>query len=110
MEIITGVSPNCSEATIRLRVDNIPEDVIKKLIKKIEINCGYHDNDPKEADWDDDKVEKEYEWLSTCVWRKKIFGTDCITIKGDAPYNCSEEIELVISKYITKPEIEFEDE
>ena len=109
MEIATGINPNCSEATVRLRIDNIPEETISKLLKEIEINCGYHDNSTEDQDWDDQKVEKEYDWGETSVWRNKVFGVDCINIKGDAPYNSSEEIKTIISKYIPNPEMEWED-
>ena len=76
------LNPNCSEATMRLNITDLPENVVKKIVKAIEQVKNENDGDEGGNGW----------WYDTWYSIDYIFNTRVITISGDAPYNHYDEL------------------
>ncbi len=64
------LNPNCSEAVMRIRTDNLNECERGRLTNLLQ------------------ELEKDEErWYHTGFSDETIFGVSCITIQGDVPYN-----------------------
>ena len=111
MIIETGVQANCSELTMRINVNKVSPEIIEKLLTKLRLECDdfYNTNEEEKSEWDDQEKSKEFEWYETSVSEEKIFGTNVVTIDGNAPYNSFDEVVSVIKRYIKKPIIETEE-
>ncbi len=108
MIIERGINPNCSEATVRIRTNGEDPHKTKDLFDKIsfELNQNYEDKNEVE-DWDDEKPKREFDWSEAYIEFETIFGTECLKIRGDAPYNCAEEITGVIKRYLPRADVEW---
>jgi len=111
MIIEKGIQANCSELTMRINVNKVDPKITEQLLAKLRIECDdyYNSNEEEKTEWDDQDKKKEFEWYETSVSEDKIFGTNVITIDGNAPYNSYEEVVSVIKRYIKKPIIETEE-
>jgi len=92
MKVERGVWANCSEATMRFKVDKLTKEEEEKLFKTLNTY-----------------VEKyNYE---TWVYRNMIFGIKCITVDGDAPYNDDKGLTKSVKKlsFMNKVAIEMEE-
>jgi hypothetical protein len=103
MKLEIGVSPNCSEATIRIRTDGQKAEKIQALIKELEEHM-----DPSKlmpGEWDD--TDSEDQWSEGYVNERSIFGMNVLEISGDAPFNYGEQVFEVIKKYLPEAEAEY---
>lgn len=93
MKIERGVWANCSESIMRFQTDKLSEEEEAKLFEVIRAYV--------------DKYNYE-----TSVYRNSIFGTKCITVDGDAPYNDEDGLRAKVKKlkFIKKVEIEREEQ
>jgi hypothetical protein len=103
-----GINPNCSEATIRILLKNQDEAKISQLIHKLRLEMSEsYDFEEKPQDWDGQKEEKEFDMSEGYIDREEIFGMDVLKITGDAPYNYSNEIDKIISRFLPKAKVEW---
>ena len=100
-----GSQANCSEATIRIDLRGEDKKKISQLVKKLELEMT--DMPPSKGDWDDEKNSKEFDMSDGYVSEKDIFGTPIMEITGDAPFNFSDDIELIIKRYLPKAKMEW---
>jgi len=110
MNIAIGINPNCSEAIIRINLENQDKDKIEALIEKLQFEFGNSADKFENAGegWEDDvKILKEFEWSEAWAEQKTIFGTTILEIKGDAPYNYGDQVMKVIKHYLPKAESEW---
>lgn len=108
MIIENGINPNCSEAIVRIKTNGEDPKKVKELYDKIAFELYQNPEDEDiVGDWDDEKPKREFDWAETYIDQETIFGTECIKINGNAPYNCSEEILRVIEKYLPGADIEW---
>lgn len=105
MQIEMGVQSNCSDATIRIKIDGQDPKKVKALIKELEKRLGEVD-DPADKDWNDEESSFD-PWSEGYITKKDIFGMNIIEITGDAPYNYSDDILAVIKKYLPKAKIDW---
>lgn len=89
MIIENSLNPNCSEAVMRIKADQLSKKKQNQLFKELE------------------KAIKKYDY-DTWVSEATIFGIGCFEIKGDMPYNDPKTLEAIIKKY--EVEYEFGDE
>jgi hypothetical protein len=113
VEIEIGINPNCSEATMNIKLDDQKELMISKLKNKLSLELSDGNYEPpkkKQKEWDteDEPEEKqEFDW-SEGYWNDThVFGIRILRITGDAPYNFGEEIERVVKRYLPEAEIEW---
>ena len=87
------LNPNCSELTMRIRINNLTKQELEILENYIK------------------DLEQGEDWGETSWNEGTIFGTKVITISGNAPYNHNDEIEEGINKlpFADKLEIEYEE-
>ncbi len=104
-----GIWANCSEATIRIRTSMIDKKIIKKLVEKLAFELADHYDRQNEGpgDWDDEEIKREFDWSEGYICEDMLFGIEHIKISGDAPYNFGNEIEEVIKRYISDPDMEY---
>ena len=108
MIIEMGINPNCSEATVRIKINDVDDKAVKELIAKLELETNQEEESIGE--WDDEKTsKKEFEWYETYISEETMFGIDCIKISGDAPYNNGDQIADVIDRFIKNAETEWSD-
>lgn len=89
MKIEIGISPNCSEATIRFQTTKLTKEQEEQLYEALTAFVEKYD----------------YE---TSVFRSNIFGIKCITVDGDAPYNNYDDMMAAVKdlKFMDKVKIE----
>lgn len=92
MRIEIGCSPNCSEAIMRFQTTKLTKKEEEKLFDTLNVYVEKYGYD-------------------TFVYRNTIFGIQCITIDGDAPYNSGDEIRKTVEKlsFMNKVKIETEE-
>lgn len=107
MDIHIGIQANCSEATMRILLDGQKREDINALIEKLQIELDdFYNCEETKTEWDGEKPLKEFSFYETSYDEEEIFGVNVLTIKGDAPYNCREDLEKIVKKYLKKPKIE----
>jgi len=75
LKIEKGINPNCSEATMRIRTDNLSKEEVAEIILCLE-RLTHTDN-----------------WYDTNYYEDTIFNIPVITITGDVPYNGAKWLE-----------------
>jgi len=89
-----NLNPNCSEATCRLKIDNLTdkeEECVDVMLKDLE--------------------ENNEDWGDTSYSTNTIFGIRVIEIKGNYPYNNDTDLANALDKlpFRDKFEVEFDD-
>jgi hypothetical protein len=109
MIIESGINPNCSEATMRIKLDGQDQKKIDGLIEKLnlELNNNYDITSSKQSNWDDEATTKEFEFSEAYVSVNDIFGIRVLEISGDAPYNMGDDMEKLVRRYLPKAKIEW---
>jgi len=79
--------PNCSEATLRVDVSNLTKE------EKLKLNAIFTFLDKIKDKEGDDAVDW---WYSTDYFFNEDIEGSCFIIKGETPYNYSEELESFI--------------
>ena len=80
MIIENSLNPNCSEAVLRIKVENMDKKEKEKMIKELQ------------------KAVKKYDY-ETYVETNKIFDTDLVVVYGDMPYNNPDPLGKIADKY-----------
>jgi len=77
------LNPNCSEATMRVRTDNLNNKEEEELYRYLLLLDKYADEDNiEEYDW----------WYDTYIETASLGSVSWIEIRGDAPFNSEEKI------------------
>ena len=92
MRIEIGINPNCSESVVRFRTDKLTGEQREQLFGALK------------------SFVEEYAY-ETDVFKGKIFGIECITVDGDAPYNDYDNLMASLKdlKFMDKVKIEREE-
>jgi len=112
------LNPNCSEATMRIKLDNLNQTEKKQVIHLIDtikrLSDGAEDGDISEdiikTKFNIDEEEAKNKWWDTYWQVKDIFGTECIEIKGETPYNESEWLNEQLKKLDFHNKLQIEEE
>jgi hypothetical protein len=106
--------PNCSESTARLRVDKLSNFEVTKLKKELmqfiieKQNDDDEDKRLKIKNRNIEDVEADYYNMAyeTSIYEDKIWGIKTLSIKGDFPFNHSEDLSAFVSEHNLEAEYE----